>query len=505
MSAVRFRTLRSIVAALLVVVANPALAHGFGQRFDLPLPLSFWVTGAGASIVLSFVVMAIFVRERGAGDSYPRVNILKSPLFAWLGHPVTVEIIRAIAVLVFVVTVVSGFTGPQSALNSLIVPLVWVIWWVGVAFVCAVVGNVWALINPLDTIFRWAEWAWAAVAGGRLSLGLRYPRWLGVWPAVLFFLGFAWTELVWAETDIPASLARVVLTYSLLTFAGMFVFGRKTWLRSGEAFSVAFGILARFAPFDVPEGSGRDGAERRLDLRPYGAGLMRYDGVSASLFVFVIVMLSTVTFDGFIETPLYRSITASIFNSPGLSTFLFRLSEIGMTERDIVLTVILILFPIVFALVFWLGCVVMVAVTRRFGGPDSRAGSVSGGRAALAFVLTLVPIAIAYHLSHYFTYLISQSVYVLPPASDPFGLGWNLFGTADLRPATGTMNPYAYWYASVAFIVIGHVVAVFLAHVVALRLFGSRRAALVSQIPMVVLMVLYTTLSLWILAQPIVG
>jgi hypothetical protein len=39
----------------------------------------------------------------------------------------------------------------------------------------------------------------------------------------------------------------------------------------------------------------------------------------------------------------------------------------------------------------------------------------------------------------------------------------------------------------------------------ALRLFGSHRSALVSQVPMLLLMVAYTSLSLWILAQPIVG
>ena len=49
----------------------------------------------------------------------------------------------------------------------------------------------------------------------------------------------------------------------------------------------------------------------------------------------------------------------------------------------------------------------------------------------------------------------------------------------------------------------GHVVAVYLAHVTALRLFENYRQALWSQVPMLVLMVLYTVSSLWILSQPI--
>lgn len=491
------------IGAAVALCAAPAAAHGFGQRFDLPLPLSFWVTGAGLSIVLSFVVMAIFVRE-GAGErDYPRYDLLRLALFRAIAHPVVIAVIRVLAVVLFLTTLLAGFLGTQVSLNNLIVPMIWVIWWVGIAFVSALVGDVWRLINPLNSIYRGVEIVWQFLTGAsELSLGVRYPRVLGVWPAVVLFLGFAWIELVWGETDIPASLARVMLIYSLITWVGMFVFGREVWLRHGEAFSIAFGTLARFAPLDAPVA---DDGRRRLDLRPPGAGLMAYEGVTLSMFIFVMALLSTVTFDGFIETPLYRSITSAIFGSPGLSEFLFRVSEWGMSERDIVLTAILLLFPAAFALVFFLGCWLMVAVTRLWGGSGSKAREVSAGRATLAFVLTLVPIAVAYHVSHYFTYLVLQSAYVLRPLSDPFALGWNLFGTADFAPRLGTMNPYVYWYTAVAIIIIGHVVAVFLAHIVALRLFGSRRAALVSQVPMVILMILYTTLSLWILAQPIVG
>jgi hypothetical protein len=120
-------------------------------------------------------------------------------------------------------------------------------------------------------------------------------------------------------------------------------------------------------------------------------------------------------------------------------------------------------------------------------------------------VLTLVPIAVAYHLSHYFSLLVTAGQFVIPLVSDPFGFGWNLFGTAQYKVDLGILSPYVFWYSAVTLIVIGHVVAVVLAHIAALRVFGSRRDAFVSQVPMVILMVAYTMLSLWILAQPIVG
>jgi hypothetical protein len=119
-------------------------------------------------------------------------------------------------------------------------------------------------------------------------------------------------------------------------------------------------------------------------------------------------------------------------------------------------------------------------------------------------VLSLVPIAIAYHLAHYLTYLLIQGQLVIRLASDPFGFGWNLFGTARYRPDIGIVGARFAWYTAVGAIVPGHILAVYVAHVVALREYATRRAALRSQLPMLVLMVGYTRVSLWIIAQPIV-
>jgi len=120
------------------------------------------------------------------------------------------------------------------------------------------------------------------------------------------------------------------------------------------------------------------------------------------------------------------------------------------------------------------------------------------------FVLTLVPIGIAYHVAHYHSLLLVAGQYAIPILSDPFGCGWDLFGTTLYRVDFSVVNAASIWYLSVGAIVVGHMVAVYLAHVMALRVYGDPRTALRSQIPMLVLMVLYTMSSLWILSQPIV-
>ena len=476
--------LAKALGAVLLCASPGAAAHGFGQRFDLPLPLWLWMTGAGATIVLSFAIVALFVTESPLIATAARVN-LRFAGVRWIGPAA-----RFIAAAVFVVTLCAGFFGAQDPYSNLITVMVWVVWWVGFAFVCALIGDLWAPVNPLRTLFTWAEVAYARVAGGRpLSREMRYRAAFGAWPGVLLFLCFAWAELVWRDKDIPAYLARAVLAYSLITWAGMFLFGRDAWLRRGEAFSIAFGILGRFAPLDT----------RSLSLRPPGAGLASGEAVPFSLLVFVLLMLSSVTFDGFLETPLAERFSTALQGSPVLARWLFALSEGGLDESQAIATVALLAFPLGFFMAFWLTSWLMVRMTRRWR-PD-----LGVREAACAFVLTLVPIAVAYHLSHYFSLLLTAGQFIIPLASDPFGFGWNLFGTAHYKVDLGIVSPYVFWYGAVTLIVCGHVIAVHLAHVVALREFRGRQGALVSQIPMLALMVAYTMLSLWILAQPIVG
>lgn len=496
------------LALLLFAAAPSAAAHGFGQRYDLPVPLTLYLAGAGAAVLLSFVVVAFFLRGAGTPGGYPRLDLLRfAPVRLLASRPV-VALVRTLSVALFGLVLVAGLIGTPVAAENLAPAVVWVIWWVGVAYASALVGNVWALLNPWKILFEWAE----AVArrvdrDAELSLGLTYPRALGVWPAVGLFLAFAWLELVFPEPGRPANIATAMLLYSAVTWGGMALFGKETWLRHGEAFSLAFGLLARFAPTELRVTSpavcaahcdgcprGPDGcvgcvacfeaaapAERELALRPYAAGLLRDEGTSLSMTAFVVLLLSTVTFDGFTATPAWATLFTSAYAA------LPSLTWIG--------TLGLLAFPLLFLALYGLTCAFMTAAAR------SRLPLL---RVARAFVLTLVPIALAYHLAHYLSYLLVQSQLLVPLASDPFGFGWDLFGTADYTLDLNVVGARFAWYTAVVAIVLGHIVAVWLAHVRALRLFGSHRAALLSQLPMMLLMVAYTVISLWILAQPIV-
>ncbi len=160
--------------------------------------------------------------------------------------------------------------------------------------------------------------------------------------------------------------------------------------------------------------------------------------------------------------------------------------------------VALVLMPAGFLLVF-LGCCRLIAM---FGRPGQLAPPTL--QTAGFYVLTLIPISIAYHFSHYLSFLAMAGQYLIPLASDPLSLGWDLFGTTLYFIRPGLVDARLVWYVSLFAIVAAHVAAVWLAHIMSLRQFGAREAALRSQYPMLALMVGYTMLSLWIIAQPIV-
>lgn len=418
------------------------------------------MSGAGATLVVTFAVMALLVRD---------VRLPSVRLFS-LGNA-ALSLLRAAALMIFLLTLAAGFFGAQDPYRNLAPTAVWVLWWVGLAFACALVVDLWALASPL-ALFP---------AGGGL---LRYPAALGAWPAVALFFCFAWAELIWRDNDVPSYLAAAVLAYAVLAWAGMLLFGRAAWLQHGEAFSLAFGVLGRFAPLEAAGGDVR--------LRVPGAGLLHGRAPSFSVLAFVLLMLASVTFDGFMETEAYQKLATRLQQElPGL---LFELSERGLGESEVLATLLLAAFPIVFLGAYWLTAWSMARL----------AGAPSVSRVACAFVLSLVPIAVAYHLAHYFSLLLTAGQFVIPLASDPFGFGWNLFGTAGYKVDLGIVSPSVFWYSAVVLIVAGHAIAVFVAHLEAWRMFGNRRDALASQIPLLALMVAYTMLSLWILAQPIV-
>jgi len=314
------------------------------------------------------------------------------------------------------------------------------------------------------------------------------PLWklppVGVWPAAAAYFSFACLELTSGMAGRPWFVATAALVYSVITLAGMFLFGRDAWLVHCEGFTVLFDIIGRFGPVEAErDETGRIVA---VYLRPWGVGLLKPMAAGWDRVVFVILMLSTLAFDGIIATPRWQDFIGA------LAPFWTPLGPLGFF---FVRTLGLVLLTVAFLLVFITFMELVVYLGKR--NVDMKA-TVS------AFALTLVPIALVYNAAHNYSYLLVQSQAMVPLLSDPLGIGWHLFpALANFKPNQVLAQASIVWYAQVVLIVLGHVIAVYLAHLRAGERFRTAQSVLLSQYPMLLLMVMYTMTSLWILAQPI--
>jgi hypothetical protein len=435
------------------------------QRSSLPIPE--WLFGWAAAIVLcvSFVALAVLWPRPRLED--PRWRPLPGGIGSALGSRGLEVAGGAIGVALLALAIATGYAGPDTPLDNFAPTFVFIIFWVGLVFVSVLLGDVFRLLNP-----------WRAL--GRVLFRDRarrpYPERLGRWPAAAGILAFTWIELASGWGEEPATLATVVAVYSVLTLGAMAVYGVEPWIRHGEAFAVYFNLFARMSVFET--------RDRVVGTRPLLGGLPRLDPLPGTV-ALVAVMIGTVTFDGLSQGQLWKDLAVQL--NDGFEALGFGLE----TTPKLVATV---------------GLAIGVAIAGGFyalgiEGARSVGGDLDSQRLRRAFVHSLVPIAMVYVAAHYLTFLLFEGQSILYLASDPFGEGWDLFGTASSAIDYGLLSQNAAWYLQVGFVVLGHVAALVLAHDRALALYPDAKLAVRSQYWMLAIMVGFTSLALWLLAQ----
>jgi hypothetical protein len=353
-----------------------------------------------------------------------------------------------VSLLFFVAMCVAAVAGSATASENLASVVLFIWFWVGLVIVHALFGNWWATLSPFDTLAR------------LLALGDEprrpYPRSWGLWPATIPLLAFLWLELVDPAGSDPGKVFVAMVLYTAVTLVGMAVYGREAWNGNAEGFAVMFGLLSGISPL------ARD-AEGHVVLRPVLGGLPQVEP-RPGLIVVVMVLLGSTAFDGLSNSSVWSSLAGSPTGT----------ARMAWHAAGMLATIAL--------------------VSGLYLASMAVAASVSGARwhpLAVRFAHTLVPIAFAYAVAHYFSLLFLEGQLLFPLLSDPFGQGWNLIGTADWQPNLALLSPNVVWYVQVGAIVAGHVAGVVLAHDRAIADFPPK-VAMRTQYALLAIMVMLT-------------
>ena len=465
--------LRPAILALAPLAAGvgDASAHASDRGFVLLLPTGHYIAGGALAVAASFAVLLLLRPGALCGFAAARSRVL-----ATIGDGRTATSLLAFACLAMLVT--AGFIGSRDPLSNPLPLVVWTLFWIGLTLICGLFGNAFAWVNPWLGPCRMVRRLLPERHGG----GDPHPVLdrLGYLPAIVQLLAFAWFELVYPAPDDPARLAWAVSGYWLLNFAAMLAFGCERWMRTGECFSVFFRLVSRLGTVVADRSAGRF----RLSICLPGGKLRDVSPLPLGGVAFLLLALATVSFDGLMRTFAWLgTIGVNPLEFPGRSAVMMENSA-GLVAVAAALTAL-------FLAAVWLG----ERMTRT---------PVPWRDAAGLLVWSIVPIALAYHFSHYLIALLVNGQYALVALSDPFSRGWNLFGTADNYVSAGLVmgmqSAWVLWNMQAAAIVGGHVFAVLIAHGLAGRLHPDPRDAFVSQIPLALLMVGYTVFGLWLLS-----
>lgn len=427
------------------------IAHGIGGRTDLPVPVTVIISAAAAVLVITFLAL---------GYLWTSPRLQDGPRYVGPGRAVPARGLLATLGVLGLFLVIGQVIPPllgveREVLRPTIAPVtVWVVFWLVVPFAGAVIGNWYTDLNPWGTLAG----AFGLGKGERISLLGK----LGLWPAAVLFVAFTWLELVSPRAGDPTTLGIAALVYTVFLLVVIALVGRETALASFDLFTPYNRLISSISPLGRND-EGKvvwRGWLRSLTVIPEWPGL----------WMFTAVMIGTVSYDGASGTDWFRSITGTLGDTAAGETLL------------------LVVSVIVVALAYLGACAVAASLS---DGWTARA-------VAQRFAHTLVPIGLAYAVSHYFTLILFEGQQLIATVSDPFGLGWDLFGTADYRVNFFLRSSTPVWLLQVAFIVGGHLVGVVLAHDRSLQDFG--RDAVRSQYAMLVLMIALTSLGLLILS-----
>ena len=452
-------------------------AHSIDERYDLPIPLNFFIFGSALVVFISFIGVLLIFTKANTNSRFPIV------LLQNINTNRTLQIIKIclqiFSVVLFFVVLGACFWGNKNPLENFAPNFIWMTWWLGLSLFIAIFGNIWPLLNPWLNMIQFFQIAFLKDSPKVVSTPKSIFPWNSLFFATLFLFVWCWLEVVYPIAFVPYRIGYLILIWTFINFVCILFFGKQRWLQQIDFFSIYFNYLGKFSLFNYSS------SQKAILFRPFGIGLINSKSQlsPSGQAGFIIAMLTTVLFDGLHGNQMWL-----LFEGP--------FEKLIPKSMDIngywIGTAGLLLTWCFFYLIYQLTCYIS----------KTMCSSTHVKHLANDLAPSLIPIAIAYLIAHNFSSFMIQVQNIIFLISDPFNLGWDLFHTKDFRPNIALIDAGFTWYLAVGSIVIGHIMAIWICHLIILQKTSSKKEVFYLSMPMTMAMILLTMMSLIIIAEP---
>ena len=429
--------------------------------------------------------------------------------------------------LIFAIVLYAGLFGNQNAARNLAPVVTWTIWWTWLVIAILFLGKAWCTVCPWMAVAEWVERLvnlFAKPNGARR--GRRWPRALrNIWLATGMFVGLTWLELGFGVTDRPRLTAMLGLCMVAVSILTVLVFERKAFCRYACLVGRVSGLYANFSATELrardkdlcrscgPKGCYKGDSQGdpcpthqfmgsmdrntyctmcmecvrtchknniAWNVRPPGTDLLEQKRTRVDEAYLAVMLLSMSAFHGLSMTPKWDQFVGWISETGSLG----QLASFSLGMASMLAVPLILYFGI---------CLLMKLVA---GDHENSVHTLF-----IRFSYSLLPIALFYHLAHNLQHIFYEGLKLVRIASDPFGWGWDLFGTAHM-PISAVLPASVGWWIQIGLILVGHIYGLLIAHRAAYALYDQPRQATLSQLPMLVAMAIFSLQSLWLLSQP---
>lgn len=489
------------------------------------LPNWMFFTGIGLVLLVSF-----FIYFLKSGKTFnKRYDISRKRFIAYLLKRRWLQFFAQLPLLfLFAMILYAGFFGNPRI--NIAPTLTWTIWWGGLIFAILFLGKIWCFVCPWDLVASVASrlrlWK---TNHNHLSLNLKWPyKARNISLAIGLFIILTWLELGFKVTTAPFATAMMGLFMLMLVVLAAFIFEKKSFCRYGCLVGRISGLYANLSPVEIrardrricmecktkdcfkgngeaypcPTGLNLTTLDENtyctmctecfkacpsdnvaLNIRPFGADIISYPRPKTDEALLAVVLLSLTSFHGLSMTPLWEDLTG---NSNSIIAFMNGFFGLGPLFSFTVGMALVLVVPY---LLYHFLCGVSARVSNN---------GITTWEIFIRFSYSLIPIALFYHLAHNTMHLGMEGQSIIPLLSDPFGYGWDLFGTVG-KSYPMLLSDNTVWAMQVILVITGHILGIKIAARAGEKMFGTGRRALLAQVPLLTAMIVFSFTSLSIM------